>query len=47
MPKRNRAAERKRRERPPREIPGHLIEPVGVIVQTEQTWAERERERQR
>lgn len=43
MPKRNRAAERKRQERRPKSEPGWLFAPVGVIVQTEQTWAERER----
>jgi hypothetical protein len=42
MPSRNRAAERKKRERRSKSEPGWLFTPVGVIVQTEQTWAERE-----
>lgn len=42
MPKRNRAAERKRAERRPTTEPGYLFEPVGIVVQTEQTWAEHE-----
>lgn len=44
MPARKRAAERKRRERHPKIVPGWTVKPVGVIVQTEQTWAERERD---
>lgn len=42
MPKRKRAAERKRQERHPKEMPGFLYEDVGVTVQTERMWAERE-----
>lgn len=39
MPKRKRAAEAKRKARPPREIPGWTVEPIGKVVQMEDTWA--------